>query len=137
MSELDKILRGGDNNYSQVIEPKDISQIIKTAYIHGVDCLEFGDLKISFLKRDQQLTAPEVSSLRPELTNSSTRTRKASEKQMAMQANEEQGSLLAETIALRQQQVDQLLVNEPEKFEELLAQGELEPDVQDEDAFGT
>lgn len=137
-TDLDLILGRHENSDSPQIkmDHKDVTKIIREAYLHGVETLRYEGLEIVFLKRESQYTEPEITSLRPDASNSSTRARKVTEKQLASLESDAESSLLQDTIAVRQQQIEELSILQPDKYEELLTLGELEDDVQAKDDSG-
>lgn len=90
------------------ISTKEILQILKECSKLGVTRLRMGDLEMSF--------GPE--SLRETLPN------KVREKPKA-QAVEEKKSIAAQESRLRQEQIEELMIADPEEYERRIAMGEL------------
>lgn len=131
MSDLDKLLSQKDN-FEKAISAIDICKIIRACALNGVSTLKYSSLEVSF-KSHQKL---EISGDKPVSSNSTAQVQQIPREIIAMQDEESEKSFLSDTIAIREQQLSEMLINEPEKFEELQSLGELE-DVQAENDIGT
>lgn len=107
-----------------------ICTIIKACDEHKVSTLKFGDLEISFgPKAENQPIQGEVKSPpAPVLTYYQKPEAEISEAQHKL--NNEEGLRQAE-LELREQQIEELLITDPRRAEELLENGDLE-DADDE-----
>jgi hypothetical protein len=97
---------------------KDVCKIIETAHNFGVSTLSFGDLKLEFHKVEPK---SELAALQPEPSNTPL-AKQTPEKQK----EDEERMLLEANVLAREAELEQLLISDPEKYEELVAQGELE-----------
>ena len=115
-SDLDKIL--GREASSCSISTGDICKVIVTASKHKVSKLSFGDLVVEFhlpLSREDDDTQPGTSST-PRVKPVPEQTIKEEEERLRLEAN----------VLAREAELDQLQILEPDKYEALIAQGELE-----------
>lgn len=126
MSDLDKWLEKPENS-SVPLTCKEICTIIKEASRCGVQQLDVGGVRLSFFE-SAQINHQQVSGIRPDVTNSSSEHRQSA-RQTRENANEqdlaEKAFLRQETLSVREQEVEQQLVHDPEKYEELISMGEL------------
>lgn len=105
----------------------DICAIIKTCGEAGVVRLRFQDLRLSFDKpsKDTRPPAPEPFWVGPGPTELPLTVATMTAPEHDQIQND---GLVSDELAVREQQIEDLLITDPAKAEELIAQGELTPD---------
>lgn len=118
-NELDAILAADRMETSQ-LSAKDVCSILSTAKKFGVQSLEFSSLKVVF---------------HPTTVEKKITVESPQEKQILAEVDREvhEANLANETSRLRQEEIANLLVTDPAKYEELLIQGELGGSEEEDD----
>jgi hypothetical protein len=109
-SKAEKPANGLEKN---TLSAESIVDLIKISAASGLTSLKFGDLQLEFGPKK----IPDAST--------ASRTEIPDEKAIAQLSKE---ALEDQELALRQEQIDNMLVEDPLRAEELIAQGELVPD---------
>ena len=108
---------------------KQICSIIEIASRMGVNSLELGDLRVTFYEPTPTYDT-QVRDFRQDFTNSFVRPRKMSEQALEKQNTEQDATEAAflkhETAKVRETELDQMLVEDPEQYEALVSSGELD-----------
>jgi hypothetical protein len=125
---LEDYLTPKENKFPSLTS-KEICSIIREASQCGVKSLDFGDLRVTFLETPD-IQRNQVRESQPDFANSFASSRKMSkqalEKQISAQDAAESAFLKQETLSVRQDDVDSLIIEDPAKYEELIADGELD-----------
>lgn len=92
-------------------DTNEISRIIEVCSLNGVAKFSYGGLELSFLQIEKAPTTEPVF-VRPELT--------------VAQESQARSSLTKEEVALKQDQLEQMLLDDPVEYENLLRQRDIE-----------
>lgn len=103
----------------------EVCDIIKTSAEHGVSTLKFGTLHLEFGRPPKQQPAPPVESANP-LVNPEE------EISDAQHTEQTKAQLERDEVSLREEQIAHMMIENPSRAEEMLANGEIESDDFDE-----
>lgn len=103
----------------------DVCRIIRESRQNGVHKLKFDGLEISFISiyKDEKVTS----------TASEIVAQVSATEIAAIQEKENSKALVQEELKLKQQYLDELILQDPYKLEELIARGDIEEDLDDGD----
>lgn len=112
------------------LDPDQIARIIEASALHGVTLLKFGDLEIWFGPHVKPGTTPAHPSA--EVPNVETPIHTPVAEMTEKQHDDANAKAIEQNeIDLREQQIAELLITDPEEAEKLIRQGELQ-DADDE-----
>lgn len=114
---------------SKVVDSQEICSIIESCAMHGVTLLKLGDLHIEFNGQAKKLAKTPVSPALPVARENQSPDTEISDDQHKKNNDE---AILQNEMQLRAEQIAELLVTDPRMAEEMLENGELEDDVDDE-----
>lgn len=106
-----KILGAIRPSMTSSFDSESISRIIEVCSRNGVAKFSYGGLELSFLQIDRAPTTEPVF-VRPELAGA--------------QESQARSSLTKEEVALKQDQLEQMLLDDPVEYENLLRQRDIE-----------
>lgn len=103
----------------------DVCRIIRESRHNGVHKLKFDGLEISFISiyKDEEVKSPASENV----------TQVSATEIAAIQEKENSKALLQEELRVKQQYLDELILQDPYMLEELIAKGDIEEDVDDGD----
>lgn len=110
--EIERLISGDE---SPCMTAQDIVKIIKCASSCGVKSIQLGNFSCLFFKTDEKRVTPSVGKPTPE------------------QSIEEDRVLLEETVQSKQTELESLIAIDPEKYEELITQGDLTDGAEEKD----
>ena len=123
----------GKSQDAPQLTAKDICKIIEIARLQGVHSLSVGELKVDFFQPDKTCTPCESSESQPGPLD----TPLAKPMPEKHTKEEQQRMLLEANVLAREAELEQPQILEPDKYEELIAQGELVdgPGKTEQDSF--
>ena len=118
-----KSLKPGMNSITKnfFVSVEDLSKLIETCAKSGVSEFAFGELKIQFGRTPAP--GPAIPDQAPENV-------------ILEQKQVEESALLKEEILTKEEQIAELLISDPLSAEELMAEGVLEEDSEDQEGLG-
>lgn len=110
--DIERLISGDE---SPVMTAQDIVKIIRCASSCGVKSIQLGNFSCLFFKIDEKSDTPSVGKPTPEQS-----------------IEDENRAFLQETVQVKDAELESLIAVDPEKYEELITQGDLTDDGAEE-----